>query len=824
MRTNALKLIFTASCLFGSASSFAATDQLSLDYMQKNYTLIHGNDFEQKSHDFTKIQYSKEVDAFGYHSTARSGSKAVRFSLRRTDPIVSSSLRSELSASSSDLKIVSSSLSSELSANSSDLKVEGIHYYRFSIYIPKGQKIDQNAGIVAQWHGTPDRHLSPPESYRSPSLALIIENNQFVVNQLSSAKLVTPDSSYRTEDRYDHSERTVVHKMEQGKWYDWIFEVRWDYRDGGSSEAMTKAYLNGGKVYDSDNGNAFKDVKPGYFKFGIYRWDWARNKGDLSVDRQDTYYDDVYHFRYKKPVKPVTPEEEDKDAVALKNIYDQSNPFEHEQENFPSQGALCVNINGDGSFPVESSENIIDQWDKNRRGIFLRMKSGTSQLQVAFQNPGTGYVFQKTFSLEDNVNNLVCVNWNDVTKKGQIFLNGELIESRGYINSTNWVPDEQLIDFGSSFAGLSSELFLFNRNITAQQIELLQSNPLSAEDVKSKSLYDEVNPSNIEGVNFPSAGSLCVNINGDGTFPALYRENILDTWNSKRKSIFLRMKQDSSKLQVAFQNPGTEYIFHELIDLRDNTDNYVCATWDNINKEGQVFLNGVLVSSKKYLHNVSWVPSGQEINLASSFSGVAKDLVVFDKVISDLELDLLSEPFSLAGLRKKSVYDAEDPSSSEGENFPSEGSMCLTIDGDGTFPASSSSTENIVNVWSVDRRGILLRMRKGTSILQVAFQNPGTNYVFHQFVELEDNTSNLVCVNWSDSKKVGQVYLNAELVSEQGYRFNSEWKPDGQLLNLGSTFNGKAESLYIFKEELTLSQMDLLVKQATCGCPSEPVL
>ncbi|TJZ65634.1 hypothetical protein FAZ21_18035 [Chitiniphilus eburneus] len=199
-------------------------------------------------------------------SVARSGKKSLAVQLRNTDPLVSSGKRAELS------KL--------------DVGENGKSYaYGFSLYLPTDWKSDTSMEGVAQWHVTGD----PGDVARSPSLALMIQGDKWVLAKRWDDQAISTSNSLAAL----HYEVIYEAPLIKGKWEDWAFEVRWDYRpQAAGGIGYTRVWRNGVIVLSSNAPNSYNDQNQKYFKIGLYKWDWNNGAATQTTYRK-LYIDDV---------------------------------------------------------------------------------------------------------------------------------------------------------------------------------------------------------------------------------------------------------------------------------------------------------------------------------------------------------------------------------------------------------------------------------------------------------------------------------------------------------------------------------------------------
>ncbi|MEM9450624.1 MAG: polysaccharide lyase [Cyanobacteria bacterium P01_E01_bin.6] len=196
--------------------------------------------------------------------------KAARFELRRGDPWVSGSIRSELSAV--------------------RLDTDAEMWYRFRVYIPENWEFDPLPDTFAQWHNVLDKNLGEGQvNVGGPPLTMYIEGDQIrIVNRSDSNPVTTQDSPTR------QVEDVWVGNYEKGAWIDWVVHVNWSYKADGVLQIWKDDEL----IVDKTGPTSFNDQNYPYMKFGIYKWIWKDpawlDPEDYSkVNTRVLYFDDV---------------------------------------------------------------------------------------------------------------------------------------------------------------------------------------------------------------------------------------------------------------------------------------------------------------------------------------------------------------------------------------------------------------------------------------------------------------------------------------------------------------------------------------------------
>ena len=162
-------------------------------------------------------------------------------------------------------------------------KVGGEYWYGFSIFLPDDYVPDKIWEIVAQWHGVPDFKLG--ETWRNPVMALYTTGGHWGLVNRWDAK---PNTFAKGKKAYGGTKRYDLGPYKTGEWTDWVFHVKWSYRDDGFLEV----WKNGKLVVTQHGPNCFNDAKGPYFKMGIYKG-WKDPKRPCgAVCRRVLYHDE----------------------------------------------------------------------------------------------------------------------------------------------------------------------------------------------------------------------------------------------------------------------------------------------------------------------------------------------------------------------------------------------------------------------------------------------------------------------------------------------------------------------------------------------------
>ncbi|MGN6493955.1 MAG: polysaccharide lyase [Agriterribacter sp.] len=196
------------------------------------------------------------------NSVARDGKYSMRFELNKDDALVHGGKRAEL-----------------ITLKERTPNVE--RWYRFSIFLPIDYGIDSVEEIVAQWHEVPDFDLG--ETWRSPPISLQINKDKWV------AGVSWASNPVNTNNTLSGRKYATLGVIERGKWTDWIFHIRFSYKEDG----ILQIWKDSAQVLDYSGPNYYNDRVGPYFKLGIYKWRWQDVKNKSVVTQRILYFDRV---------------------------------------------------------------------------------------------------------------------------------------------------------------------------------------------------------------------------------------------------------------------------------------------------------------------------------------------------------------------------------------------------------------------------------------------------------------------------------------------------------------------------------------------------
>lgn len=226
--------------------------------------------------EYPNNEYNAQIST----ARARSGSKALRMELHRTDALVNGSKRAEIARVSSEATALEE------------------HWYAFSIYLPDGGDedylLDPNGSeILAQWHNVPD---VGEDTTFPPPLALRTIGSNWRIDRVWDDNALTTNEDILANNKYEHAV-LGSYLGDKGKWTDWEFHIKWGWLP--EHNPIMEIYKDGVLVLER-NGlpNMTNDQAGVVHKLGVYKWDWAQDPDIYSViDKRVVYYDSVMDFK-----------------------------------------------------------------------------------------------------------------------------------------------------------------------------------------------------------------------------------------------------------------------------------------------------------------------------------------------------------------------------------------------------------------------------------------------------------------------------------------------------------------------------------------------
>jgi hypothetical protein len=203
------------------------------------------------------------------------GSRAGRFKLKASDPMISDGTRAEVT-------VVGDSVKKEM-------------WYSFAVLFPAvGYEADSAKEIISQWHQMEDAHLG--EKPQSPATYLVILRDNFILDVGYSKDSVSDGVNRDNRKDYD------LGPVTKDTWHEFVFHfVHSIHADG-----LVEVWHNGIKSVSHQGGNMYNSVFMPKWKLGIYKWEW---NGEDSTDtrRRILYYDNIKVGNERATLADMTP-------------------------------------------------------------------------------------------------------------------------------------------------------------------------------------------------------------------------------------------------------------------------------------------------------------------------------------------------------------------------------------------------------------------------------------------------------------------------------------------------------------------------------------
>lgn len=200
------------------------------------------------------------------------GTTSLRVELRKDDPVIQGSKRSELA-----LRFHEDRLEE--------------HTYSVAILLPNGgtedYALDPNGSeVILQWHNVPD----DGEEWTTPPLALRTYNGRYILERCwDDAEYSTNESM--TEKKFRATYDLGSYIGDKGRFVHWSFKIKWGWLD--SHAPKIEVFKDGAKILVIDGPNTTNDENGVVMKLGVYKWDWNQRRNRSILDKRVIYYDRI---------------------------------------------------------------------------------------------------------------------------------------------------------------------------------------------------------------------------------------------------------------------------------------------------------------------------------------------------------------------------------------------------------------------------------------------------------------------------------------------------------------------------------------------------
>jgi hypothetical protein len=251
--------VITTSCDKNELEEVAAASAVNVENASANIlveqTFESGSGLEGFNSDDFAASYSYTLVS----NPAFAGSKAARFELRDTDPMVSSGTRAEVT-------VIKDAMQKEM-------------WYSFAVLFPSdGFEADIEKEIISQWHQSGG--MSPP-------ISLIIRNDRMSVEVTSVAD---------AEKKFD------LGNITKDAWQQFAFHII----HSKGSDGLVEIWKNGEKIFTFQGANLYNsgDDLPKW-KMGLYKWKWNGSETS-NTKKRVLYFDNVRAGNSKTSLAEMT--------------------------------------------------------------------------------------------------------------------------------------------------------------------------------------------------------------------------------------------------------------------------------------------------------------------------------------------------------------------------------------------------------------------------------------------------------------------------------------------------------------------------------------
>ncbi|MEQ8554256.1 MAG: polysaccharide lyase [Cyclobacteriaceae bacterium] len=163
------------------------------------------------------------------------------------------------------------------------------HWFRVAYYIPVSWEFEKSpkmGEIVSQWHHGLAHKFGGP----SP-MAIIIDRDHWKVK----SSFGDPHSKGNFEKSLVKTNKNVLEDellVEKGKWNVWLIHSYWS----NSAEGLIEGWLNGEKVFIKKGPNCYANIDL-YWKIGIYKPAWYKNRRTTSTLKREIFIDGLVHAK-----------------------------------------------------------------------------------------------------------------------------------------------------------------------------------------------------------------------------------------------------------------------------------------------------------------------------------------------------------------------------------------------------------------------------------------------------------------------------------------------------------------------------------------------
>jgi Polysaccharide lyase len=174
----------------------------------------------------------------------------------------------------------------EVTTNNANALYFSDTWYGLSVFLPSNYVTSPVWEIVFQWHGV----AGDPNMILNPPISMHTEDGVWRLSTIGNSAN-PPDRNYESLEKFPLGS----YSSDLGRWTDWVFRIRWDYRKVGSgNDGLLQVWKNGVQVVNqSPIQLGFDDGTGPYFKMGLYKG-WRSGQVDTVSSRL------IYHDEFRQ--------------------------------------------------------------------------------------------------------------------------------------------------------------------------------------------------------------------------------------------------------------------------------------------------------------------------------------------------------------------------------------------------------------------------------------------------------------------------------------------------------------------------------------------
>ena len=139
----------------------------------------------------------------------------------------------------------------------------------------------------------------------NPNFAIYVNNGKLYAAVRSYKNRKVPKEFFGDNEDVDVNQNKFINKsfvlghisnedIKPDVWHNFTIFIKEGYEE--IHEPRTVVYIDGKKVCDSSSCNVYNDIYGNYLKFGIYKWDWAKQIEKPEVTSRTLFFDNIKYY------------------------------------------------------------------------------------------------------------------------------------------------------------------------------------------------------------------------------------------------------------------------------------------------------------------------------------------------------------------------------------------------------------------------------------------------------------------------------------------------------------------------------------------------